>query len=493
VGAVAALSATAGALALYTWRTLSRPLEIDAPRPAIRADAVDTLRPPPASVVEAPITYDLSFALDSLEAAIPRSYGDITQRLSLGGNGRTQIAFAVERSPFRLRIDGLTVSLSTTVSYEARGWYRPIIGPTLSAACGTGGVSRPRIDATLVSTARITPEWRLRTRTRVGRLEPTSLELRDRCRITIFRVDITNRVIDATRRLLETNLALIDSGVAHWDSRSRFEQLWRQLQRPIRFTDSVYMVINPLSAHLGTVGARGDTVVAHLRLAASPRVVTGGWPNEFELMTPIPRLGSGGRVGRGAHVLMEGTLAYPVGTALLRRLLVGRSVEQTGRRLTIDDVELFGIGGGRVALGITLRGAVRGRFYFTGTPVLDREKRELQVPDLEIDVGTENLLVRGLDWLKGDDVRDFLRARARLSEAELIGRVRELAERGVNRQLTDGIDLSGTIRRAEATAVHATTEALLVRALAEADLLLAISKAPTLPRPPRIGAPKKAG
>ena len=60
-----------------------------------------------------------------------------------------------------------------------------------------------------------------------------------------------------------------------------------------------------------------------------------------------------------------------------------------------------------------------------------------------------------------------------------------MAHEGINRSLTDGIDLSGTIHRAEATAVHATVERLVVRALAEADLKLDISKAPALPRPPQ--------
>ncbi|HSA55829.1 MAG TPA: DUF4403 family protein [Gemmatimonadaceae bacterium] len=470
---------------LYVARTVTRPLRLDAPRPAVVAELTDTLPAPPPSVVEAPVTYDLSAALDSLEAAIPLRYGDIETRHQAGNNQRAHFAFAVSRTPFRVRMEGLTLTLSTTIEYEARGWYRPFIGPEISAACGTGGVPRPRVVATLVSTGRITPQWQVRTRTRIGRLQAFSDSGRDRCRVTPLRIDVTDRVLGATRGLLERGLASIDSGVARWDSRARFEQIWRTLQRPIRFRDSVYMLIAPLGAQLGNVRVSGDTVIAPLRLTAVPRVVTGPYPNEFELFTPIPRLELGGRVGRGARVRLEGTMAWPVGSDLLRVALVGRSVEQSGRRLTIDDVEIFGIGGGRVALGITLGGAVRGRLYFSGTPSLDREHRELHVPDLEVDVGSANLLVRGLEWLKGNDIRDFLRARARFSEADLIDRLRTMAQEGINKPLTDGIELSGTIHRAEATAVHATVERLVVRALAEADLKLAISKAPALPRPPQ--------
>jgi hypothetical protein len=482
--AAGAVTLTLAAAALFVGRTVLHPIALDAPRPAIVAETADTLTPPPASVVESPITYDLVPALDSLEVAIPLRYGDIATRLQAGNNRRVHFAFAVSRSPFEVRVNGLTVSLSTIVEYEARGWYQPPIGPEVSAACGTGGADRPRIRATLVSTARITSQWNLRTRSRVAQLEPLTTEARDRCRVTPLRIDITDRVLDATRQLLERGVATIDSGVADWNARERFAQLWRNLQRPIRFTDSVYFLINPFSAQLGTVTASGDTVTARLRLIAAPRVVTGGRPNEGELMSPMPPLELGGHVGRGAHVQLEGTLDWPVGSALLRRVLVGRVLEPAGRRLTIDDVEIFGIGGNRVALGVTVGGAARGRIYFTGTPSLDRGRRELHVPDLEVDVGSANLLVRGLEWLKGDDLRDFLRERARVSEADLIGRLRTLAEQGINRTLTDGIELAGQIHRAEATTVHATISELRVRALAEADLRLDISKAPGVPRPP---------
>lgn len=468
----------------YVYQTLSNPLSIDAPAPVVLADIPDSAPPLPASVVEAPIRYDMSDAMDSLERAMPRSYGDITQRLQAGNNRRAHFAFSVSRSPFRLRLDGRTVSLSTVLEYEARGWYLPFIGPELSAACGTGGVPRPRIAATLISSAEITPDWGLRTRTRIGRLEPVTDSARDRCRVTIFRIDVTNRVIDATRNLLEQGLSMIDEGVARWDSRSRFEQLWRTLQRPIRFTDSVYMVIAPYSAQLGPITANRDTVIARLRLVASPRVVTGPYPNEFELMTPLPRLGPLSRVGDGAHVRLEGSLAYPVARGLLGKVLVGREFEQAGRRLRIDDVDVMGIGGGRVGLGITLSGAVHGRLWFTGTPALDRERRELHVPDLEVDVGSANLLVRGFEWLKGEEMKTFLRDRARVSESELIGRLSQMAEQGINRTLTEGIVLSGEVKRAEAMSVRASVAELRVRALAEANIRLSISKAPSLPRPP---------
>ena len=40
---------------------------------------------------------------------------------------------------------------------------------------------------------------------------------------------------------------------------------------PVRFTDSVYMIMRPYSAQLGPISANHDTVIARLRLVASPQ------------------------------------------------------------------------------------------------------------------------------------------------------------------------------------------------------------------------------
>jgi hypothetical protein len=90
-------------------------------------------------------------------------------------------------------------------------------------------------------------------------------------------------------------------------------------------------------------------------------------------------------------------------------------------------------------------------------------------------------------------MRNFLRSRARVSEEDLIERLRELAEQGINRTLTEGILLSGRVRRAEATAVRASVADIRVRALAEANIRLSIDKAPSLPRPPAQSRPDSQG
>ena len=389
----------------------------------------------------------------------------------------------MSRSPFRVRVTGRTLSLSADIQYEGRVWYQTPVGPEVSAGCGTGDAPRPRVRVTLVSTAGLTPRWQLRTRTRVQRLEPYSRTPRDRCRLTVLRIDVTDRVLEGTRRMLEHNLQKFDQAASRWPVRVRFVKLWGLLQRPIRLTEGVYLEINPSAAQLGSVDAVGDTVTARLRMVASPRVVVGA-PRADTLA--LPPLQAGGGSASGAHLIVEASCSYPAATELLRRALVGRSIVRGGYRIQIANVQLAGIGGGRVALGVTLAGHVRGRLYFTGTPSLDPVHHQINVPDLDYDVGTAQMLVQSFAWLRGVNLRDFLRDRARLPDSAAVGKLRGLAENGINRALAPGVTLSGTIHDARGTRVHATTQGIQVRAVADAVFKLAIDRAPTIPRPPRL-------
>lgn len=458
----------------------SRAPGVEAPPPQIVDDPVDSLPPVETSIVESEIRYDLAPALAAIERAVPRRFGDITQKLQAGNNRRASIAFAAERSPFRISVQGRRVTVGGVVEYEGRGWYRPPVGPEVSAACGTSGVPRPRARLQVSSTVSLTPEWSLRSRSEIGVVEPFSDDVRDKCRVTIFRIDVTDRVMRATRSVLEGQLRTLDRAISQAQTRERFERWWRDISKPIPLGDSVWLTINPVGVQLGEVRVDSGAVAASIRLDARPRIATGNRPNDFDLFTPLPRLATGRPVGRGLRVVLEGRLGYDVANDLLRRALVGRRVDRGERRIIMDEVELLGIGAGRVALGVRFSGTVRGMVYLTGTPSYDPVNDQLLVPDLAYDLRTSGLLVRGLTWLKDDAIRDFLRERARFPVEGQLDRLRELAQRGMNRSLAEGVELSATLDRAKTVSVRATTQALFVRAEAEGTARLTIDRAPAV-------------
>ena len=454
---------------------------VDAPPPTPIADAgVDSLPILPPSIVDAPITYDLTPAIASLESAVPRQFGDINDRRRTGSNRRVHTAFAAEREPFKVRFDGNTVRVSTVLEYQGRGWYDSALGADFHGSCGMG-VERPRAVIEIATTLRLTPDWRLRGRSAVTRVAPFSDERRDQCKVTVFKIDVTDRVVTAARTEITKRLALLDRKVGTTDVRAPIERWWRLLQRPIRLSDSVWLVLQPRGVHVGPITGANNMISVDVGLSGEPRVVTGSRPPDGT--DSLPRLEQeSAHHAQSLHMLLEGELGYDVANGILRRNVVGRRIHRGARWVTIRDAQLSGIGGGRVALAVRFDGTAKGTVHFVGTPRFDATARELFVPDLTYDVGSADMLVRGLDWLRRDDFQNLLRTRARFPVGDLVEQARQRLERGMNRRLGQNATLVAEITTGDVLAVRATARGILVRASANGSARLDVNRIPALSR-----------
>ncbi len=314
-------------------------------------------------------------------------------------------------------------------------------------ACGTGdGVERPRARVRLETDLRLTEAWALDAKTKVTRVAPYSSEARDKCTVTLFHIDVTDHVMKATREKLSQQVRTLDRALAQVQTRERFERWWRDISRPIKLTDSIYLTINPRKVQLGGVTTDSGEAVAHVRMEATPRIRTGSRPNDFELFTPLPPLQHGPLTGEGMRVSIQGEFGYDIATGLLRKALIGRSLSWEKRNITIRDVTVAGIGGGKVALGVRFGGAARGLIYLTGTPSYDNLDDQILIPDLAYDLHTNSMLVKGLAYLGDDQIRDALRQYARFPITGHLDRLRTLAVKGMNRELTKGVELDRLAR-----------------------------------------------
>ena len=476
----AAWRALVAAAALGGCREAAR---VEAPAPVFGED-VDVVPEIPPSFVDVPLYYDLGPAIKALESGVPRRFGDATVRRPHPTNTRIHTAFEAEREPFRVSFDSQTVFISSVIKYRGRGWYDPRLAPEVSGSCGFGDVAkgnddRPRARLGIATTVRLTPDWKLRTRTRVRRVEPLTAERRDQCKVTVFKIDVTDRVMNATRGVLEKQMAVLDQRLSSADVRKSFEHWWHLLERPMRLTDSLYLLINPQSVRVGGVSHADSTLTTTIGLSARPRIVSGPKPPAVE--TPLPLIESN-IVGNGLHMLLEAELDYETASHLLARQVRGKRISSAGQSLKIEDARLMGIGGGRVALELTFSGSTSGRLFLVGTPSYDPVTDRVHVPDLEYDVASENLLVQGISWMKHGDVQAYLRERARWPVKDLMAKAEDRLRRGLNRQLGSAARLEAEVHASEALGVHATRRAILLRARADGAARMVITKAPPLAR-----------
>ncbi|HYW31753.1 MAG TPA: DUF4403 family protein [Gemmatimonas sp.] len=445
------------------------------------ATAVKALPDMPLSVVDAPVSYALTPALEALERAVPRKFGDIEKRLTIPSNKRQQVAFAAARTPFAVKFDGRRLTIETTVTYSGRGWYDPVIGPTISASCGTDSTP-PRLRVVLVMDVDVASDWNLRTKTRLSSVEPATTTARDGCRVSAFQIDVTDKVVNSIRPLLTSKLSAVDAKIAAFDLSTRITKWYNLLNRGIRVTDSLWLVLAPQGVRLGSLSLADTALVANIRLYARPFMVSG--PKPPTMVSKLPTFDRASQpVGDSVHLRLEGLLNYDDASAKLSQKLVGRTFRRFNQSVTIDKVRLYALGDGRVVLAVAIKGGIAGEVFLTGTPKLDTVSRTLTVPDLEFDVATADALVRGLAWLKNADMVTTLRERAQLPLDDLLDDTRAKVEKAMNRELTKGVALSGEVNTGRLVDVVAMPRWLVVRAEATGSLGLYVDRPIPAPKP----------
>lgn len=457
-------------------------------RAAVSAEVNAVPAPPPAppapvvSRFDVPLSYDFTQVLSTVERVVPTTFGSLSDVKAMGSGDRKHYAYVATRGPFTAFAQGGEVHLRTTLTYTARGSYKPPIGPTLSATCGDGG-ERPRIIAELVAPVTLTSNWHLRSKARIATLAAASTDDRDRCRLSFLSVDVTDRVLDAARKGIEARLGAIDAKVAAVDLTTRATGWWTHLNAPIRLADGVWLLLQPEQLRLKSVRGEGHTLTVAAGLDAFPLVVTGARP--VRAVPALPPLGNDTGTA-GFRVALEGTIDYASASRALTSQLRGKTVAIASRSVRVGAVIASRRSDGRLALTVAFSGDAVGDAQFVGTPRVNRATDQIVVSDLDFDLATNNALLNAYAWLRSDVLLAFFRERARVPSAPVIAQGTRLIELGLNRTIKGVLTLAGRVDSLQVLGVYVEPRGLTVRALVTGDASVAV-------RPKRALASTRGG
>jgi hypothetical protein len=408
-----------------------------------------------------------------VERAVPTTFGSMDSIRMIGTDERRHYAFEAARGRFTAFAEGSEMHLRATVMYRVRGYYKPLIGPTISAGCGGDSLGeRPRLVVELAAPLALTPRWRLASRSRVVRVVPASGTARDHCDVTLLRRDLTPRVVEAARGALTAHLPEIDRRVGDVDLRDRFQEWWDLLGRPILLADGVWLVLAPERLRMGTVSGRDKVLTVPVTLDARPRVVTSRDAPEVHTL-PLPALARD-TVATGFRISMDGFVDYATASRALEAVLVGRTMVEAGRSLAIQRIVVTPATKGRLALTVSLVGDARGTVRFVGTPAFDVRTGMLAVPDLDHDLDVDSRLLKSYAWLRSDALRTSFRQRARFPASAALDRGRQLLLQGLNRKLGDAVTLAATVDSVSVRGLYVTRDGLIVRAEASGQATMTV-------------------
>ncbi|MEP6999173.1 MAG: DUF4403 family protein [bacterium] len=421
--------------------------------------------PPPApaqlSRLSVPLQYDFTAVLRLVEQIVPKRFGSMDSVRQVGDNDRRHYAFEATRGPFSAFADGNLMHLRATISYQGRGYFKPPIGPTISAGCGQGK-EQPRLVVELATPLTLTNNWHLSSKARVVTVAPASTDARDHCDVSILHKDVTEQVVGAARAALTDQLPNIDRKVAGVDLTERVTEWWGLLARPIKLTKDVWLVLGPERLSLGKVSGHSKILTVPVSLDAHPFVVTGA--SEPEVVPgALPALGRD-TASDGYHIVMDGVVDYGTASRELTDALGAKTFTQSGHTVKLTRVTILPQPKGRLGLTAVFTGDANGSLQLIGTPRIDRAHDLITVPDLDFDLQTDSKLVQTYSWMKSDALRAELRKRAHIATAPVLARGRALLFEGLNRKIGDVLTLSATVDSVAVRGLFVTRDGLTVRA-----------------------------
>jgi hypothetical protein len=442
-------------------------------KPAPPADEIDVAPPPPSRVsrFSAPLDYDFTTVLGAVDRAVPRTFGSMDSVKMVGNDSHRHYAYAATRGPFDAFAVGPVVHLRSTLAYSARGYFKPIVGPTISAGCG-GGEEKPRIRVELSTPLTLREDWHLSSHAALEQVAPASSADRDRCDVTILRYDVTGRVVDAARSGIRAHLSDIDRRIASVDLRDRFDSWWGTLAKPIRLTDGVWLTRRPRRLSIGNVSGHEHVLTIPVTLEASPEIVTSDSEPPTDTI-PLPPLGRD-TTAEGFHVSLDGIVDYTAASEALSDALRGKTVTEAGRTINVTAITVAPVSKGRLALAVDFTGDANGMLRFTGTPVYDAKSRTIAVPDLDYDLATDDRLIRMFAWLRSDALRDTFRKKAHVSAEPALAKGRALLLSGLNRQIGSALTLRAQVDTVGVTGLYVTRSGIVVRADASGKASVAV-------------------
>ena len=433
--------------------------------------------PPPAraeaSRLSVPLAYDFTAVLGMVEEIVPRTFGSMDSVRQMGDNDHRHYAFEAARGPFTAFADGNLMHLRATLTYQARGFIKPMIGPTISAGCG-GGTDGPRLVVELATPLSLTDNWHLASRARVVRVAPASADARDHCDVSILHKDVTEQVVDAARAGLTGQLSLIDRKIGSVDLRAHVAEWWALLSKPIQLAPDAWLVLAPERLSMGRVRGQSSVLTVPVSLDAHPMIVTGR--NEpLVAVISVPPLGRDSAAD-GYHIVLDGVVDYGTASRDLTAALSEKSFTQSGHTVRISTVAIVPQAKGRLGVSAVFAGDANGTVQLSGTPRIDEVHNLIVVPDLDFDMQTNNPMLRTYAWLTSDALKKALRSRARIATGPVLARGRSLLREGLNRKVGDALTMTATVDSVAVLGLFVTRDGLVVRAEARGQAGISVKQ-----------------
>lgn len=383
----------------------------------------------------------------------------------------TRFKYVFRRSKLQMNAYGNTLLLGFTGYYKIVGSTRVCVGGTVmspwtpACRCGFGSEAERRVNVSFTNSLSFQPDFKVKLN--FHRNEPQPL---DKCEVCFWGQDITKQVMKGLTAELDASKKTLDKTYGTVDLRPRFQQVWNQLNKVYDIYGLGWLKINPQRIKINNIFAANDSLNIFMGLSAKPVI---SFEKPVEQHSLVPNIGSFSRQS-GFNIFLDAVLSYDSLGNILNQQLQGKEFNfKKGfvkKRFVIDTCSIYGGGYEKLIIKIQFSGTNDGVVYLVGRPVYDKDKRRLEVADIDFDIKSKNVLLGSADWLFDKKITKEISEQARFDLGTFIDSAKTSINQELNREWVKGIRSFGNIKNIAIAGIYPMQKHLVIRNNCSGDL-----------------------
>ena len=410
-----------------------------------------------------PIELNLEPYFKDIEKSIPKQFKGKEDKCS-----GVSYSYRFEREPIRFNGKG------QYIEYEVNGKYALNLNycaectylinssgncviPRIYASCGVGESMR-RASVAYTTKIQVGSQIQLKSDTKLSRFETT-----DPCEITVFNYDATDKLKKEVTAELKKLEEEIDKTISEVDIRSEIKEVWKTIATPQPIGQYGYLSLQPKEVSISDINFVQKKAFLNVNMLFQPQI-TSHLPTTK--VGELPKL-SEYKTANGFNISLDIQANYDSLSSILNKELRGKQIMLKKNLVIFDSMQVQGALNNKLNLKVEFSGKRTGTLFLVGTPVFDSVQQIVTFPDLTFDLNTKNALLKSAKWLFNSKITDKLKEFAIFDLKPHLIEVKKSIEKELNREISLGIHLKGSISDVSVGKIYPTNSQLLIRVYTE--------------------------
>ena len=387
----------------------------------------------------------------------------------------TRFKYVFRRSKLSTTAIGTSMNLGFTGYYKIIGASRVCVAGTVispwspACRCGFGSEPERRINVSFTNSLSIQPDFKVKLG--IKRNDPQAM---DKCEVCFWGQDITNQVIKGLTTELDVAKKDLEKSYGTVDLKPRFQQVWNELNKGYSIYGLGWLNINPQKIRINNLYALNDSLNIFLGLSAKPVI---SFEKPTEKTSVVPNMGTFSRQP-GFSIFLDAVLSYDSLSNIMNQHLAGRQFEFKKafikKKFIIDECSVLGGGFEKMVIKIKFSGTNKGIVYLVGKPVYNKEKKLIEITDIDFDIKSKNILLGSADWIFDKKITKEIGKNARFELGEYIDSAKLNINKELNKEWVKGIRSYGKIRDISIIGIFPMQQHLIIRSNCEGDLSIKV-------------------